>query len=138
MYNYVYSDELRHHGILGMKWGVRRFQNKDGTLTAQGEQRYSDGDTEKKLQNDTQKKTKKQTVRNTKRAKSFDDAVEAGRRQMELQQQQQLMAMQMQQMQQQQILQQELNRQHTELAIREAQRAASLSMSYGMNPFMFG
>lgn len=33
--------ELYHHGILGMKWGIRRFQNKDGSLTAAGKQRYS-------------------------------------------------------------------------------------------------
>ena len=32
--------ELQHHGIKGMKWGVRRFQNKDGSLTPAGKKRY--------------------------------------------------------------------------------------------------
>ena len=33
------SDELLHYGVKGMKWGVRRYQNKDGTLTAEGKKR---------------------------------------------------------------------------------------------------
>ena len=33
------EDHLEHHGILGQKWGVRRFQNKDGSLTAEGKNR---------------------------------------------------------------------------------------------------
>ena len=33
---------LAHHGIKGMKWGLRRFRNEDGTLTEAGKKRYSD------------------------------------------------------------------------------------------------
>ena len=32
--------ELTHHGIVGQKWGIRRYQNKDGTLTEAGKKRY--------------------------------------------------------------------------------------------------
>lgn len=35
-------NELQHHGILGQKWGVRRFQNRDGSLTPAGKKRYAD------------------------------------------------------------------------------------------------
>lgn len=43
-YNYTISpNELYHHGIKGMKWGRRRFTNKDGSLTALGMQRYDKG-----------------------------------------------------------------------------------------------
>lgn len=34
-------DYLAHHGIKGMKWGIRRYQNEDGTLTAAGKRRYA-------------------------------------------------------------------------------------------------
>ena len=33
------NNSLKHYGVLGMKWGVRRYQNKDGSLTAAGKKR---------------------------------------------------------------------------------------------------
>lgn len=36
-----HESELYHHGILGMHWGIRRYQNKDGSLTPAGRKRYN-------------------------------------------------------------------------------------------------
>lgn len=47
MENTIYSDELQHHGVIGMKWGVRRYQNKDGSLTARGKKRLEKLDAER-------------------------------------------------------------------------------------------
>lgn len=54
---YAYESELYHHGIKGMKWGVRRYQNDDGTLTGAGKKRYADdnGETGEGKQNLIQK-----------------------------------------------------------------------------------
>lgn len=58
---------LYHHGTKGMRWGVRRYQNKDGSLTAKGKKRYSkDADAAGYKQTDADgnryKKTKKGRV----------------------------------------------------------------------------
>lgn len=47
MQEYIY-----HHGIKGQKWGVRRFQNKDGSLTNAGKKRYNDGESTKQTRYD--------------------------------------------------------------------------------------
>lgn len=36
----IVNGQLYHHGVKGMKWGVRRYQNKDGSLTPRGKGRY--------------------------------------------------------------------------------------------------
>lgn len=41
--------ELYHHGVKGMKWGVRRFQKKDGSLTSAGKKRYKPTDDDKEI-----------------------------------------------------------------------------------------
>lgn len=49
MWTYNQSSELYHHGIKGQKWGIRRYQNEDGSLTEAGKKRYIT--TQKKLIN---------------------------------------------------------------------------------------
>jgi len=39
---YLYNNSLAHHGIKGQRWGIRRFQNEDGSLTSEGKIRYYD------------------------------------------------------------------------------------------------
>lgn len=67
---YPIDGELYHHGITGMKWGVRRYQNKDGSLTAAGKKRY-DAEMEK-VKAETKKIRNQQRV--TKKMTKLDEA----------------------------------------------------------------
>lgn len=50
------NNYLEHHGILGMKWGIRRYRNKDGTLTNAGKKRAAKLEAERRLLDDAKSK----------------------------------------------------------------------------------
>lgn len=57
------DDVLIHYGILGMKWGVRRYQNKDGSLTSAGKKRYKNNDDIKDAPQKNAEEPKKKSVK---------------------------------------------------------------------------
>lgn len=51
------GDTVTHHGIKGQKWGIRRYQNPDGTLTEAGKKRYGTAENLQKSQEKSQRRT---------------------------------------------------------------------------------
>lgn len=68
------NTELMHHGIKGMKWGIRRFQRKDGSLTPAGKKRYSDdGDVGSDKGESTNKQTSKGSTSGSSKPKTVSE-----------------------------------------------------------------
>ena len=72
------KDELYHHGIKGQKWGIRRFQNKDGSLTPDGKKRYDDNPAQSKKEKKELQKAQKEWDKNFKKnhINAYNKAVE--------------------------------------------------------------
>lgn len=67
--DYLICKELYHHGIKGQKWGIRKYQNEDGSLTSEGKARYGYDETTGKLSKEGRK------VEKSDRKEALKDAI---------------------------------------------------------------
>ena len=67
-YNYNYPNYLAHYGVLGMKWGVHRYVDKNGKLTAEGKQHVSNYKKSESLRSNVIKESKR-LINSSKRLK---------------------------------------------------------------------
>ena len=76
------SSELQHWGIKGQKWGVRRYQNSDGSLTPAGIKRYRDeaGDIERRLNTNKREMTADDYQNAIKKTKSAGEGIDSVRK----------------------------------------------------------
>lgn len=86
---YEEDNYLSHHGILGQKWGIRRFQNSDGTLTEAGKKHYGTKIAEQRDKTDSEYAKKKAYTKKTGKVKSpsvNDPVYKSSRKEYELRQ----------------------------------------------------
>ena len=77
--NLAYSSYLAHHGIKGQKWGVRRYQNKDGSLTAAGKKRLLAKEASNYYKKEANKRKQSGTARIHEIDREIDDIFMSGK-----------------------------------------------------------
>ena len=79
MYTWDDGTYLAHHGIKGQKWGVRRFQNPDGTYTSEGKERRGQGFRKGNRKSQTLSEARKKDINHltTKELREYNDRLQA-------------------------------------------------------------